>query len=107
MRTGLRGRRRDDATFFWREFGGRSGRGRVVGEPGFGGGFGRNFARLWPIFRRFVHNCAALGARKRPSLAGGVSFYREHLQPIFTRRCPSGGRDGNGQLEDYDEGAGL
>ena len=32
------------------------GAGGVVGEPGFGGGFGRNFARLRPTFRRFVHN---------------------------------------------------
>ena len=39
-----------------------------------------------------------MGARKLPSLAGGVSFYGEHPQLIFTRRCPGGGRDGNGQL---------
>ena len=41
------------------------------------------------------------------SRAGGVSFYGEHPQTIFTRRCPDGGRDGNGQLEDDDGGAGL
>lgn len=32
------------------------GAGGVVGEPGFGGGFRRNFVRLRPTFRHFVHN---------------------------------------------------
>ena len=32
------------------------GGGGVVGELGFGVGFGRNFARLRPTFRHFVHN---------------------------------------------------
>jgi hypothetical protein len=35
---------------------GEVGAGGVVGGPGFGGGFGRNFAGLRPPFRRFVHH---------------------------------------------------
>lgn len=41
------------------------------------------------------------------SRAGGASFYGEDPQTICTRKSSGGGRDGNGQLEDYDGGKGL
>ena len=68
-------------------FSGGAGVGGVVGEPGFGGGFGRNFAGFRPTFRHFVRNCAALAARKRPSL-GRAAFHS--MRSIRSQFVPAG-----------------
>ena len=55
------------------------GAGGVVGEPGFGGGFGRNFARLRPTFRRFVHNAP-------PWARGSSHLWRAALHSMESTR---------------------
>ena len=59
--------------------------GGVVGEPGFGGGFGRNFADLMAIVRRFVAN-------KPPWARGSANLWRAGLasgRRFILRRAPS------------------